>query len=279
MSWKHLEISRGTGANAGVLTCTISNPPTHTLTAVGVMELQALLDEIEGDDSIRVVVFTGGGEGVFIAHYEVGELAAASEAQAEQASDRGQKRRKDEDTSQRHPFHQTILRLERLPAITIAALNGSAAGGGCELSLGCDFRLMADGEFVYGLPETSVGIIPGAGGTQRFARLLGTAKALDLILHAKLMRPREALELGLLHRLFPVKSFREDVAAFAADLAGRAPIALAAAKQAIRSGSETTLEAGLAIEQACFERTMRSQDAAGAMRAWLSGKSYEWEGK
>lgn len=281
MSWKHLAIERGEGVNAGVLTCTISNPPSHTLTAHGVAELHALLDEVENDATVRVLVFTGGGEGVFIAHYEVRELAASAEAQtSESDASMGRAGAQTEGAKPRlHPLHEVILRLEALPAVTIAALNGSAAGGGCELSLGCDFRLMAGGQFVYGLPETSVGIIPGAGGTQRFARLLGTAKALDLILHARLMRPAEALELGLLHRVFPAESFSDDVADFAADLASRAPIALAAAKRAIRQGSETDLPSGLAVEQECFDRTMRSQDAAGAMRAWLSGKSYEWKGK
>jgi len=131
----------------------------------------------------------------------------------------------------------------------------------------------------YGLPETSVGIIPGAGGTQRFARLLGTARALDLILHAKLLTPAEALELGLLHRLLPEASFRDGVDAFARDLAARAPIALAAAKRAILEGTQQPLEQGLATEQACFDRTMRSKDAAGAMRAMLAGRTYEWEGR
>ena len=90
---------------------------------------------------------------------------------------------------------------------------------------------------------------------------------------------REALEIGLVHRVFPPDSFRAEVAAFAGDLAGRAPLALAAAKQAIQQGSRLPLEGGLAVEQECFERTMGSQDAAGAMRAWLAGDSYEWQGK
>ena len=181
-----------------------------------------------------------------------------------------------------HPMHQLCLRLERLPAVTVAGINGSAAGGGCELSLACDFRLLADGPFLYGLPETSVGIIPGAGGTQRFARLLGNARALDLILHAQLLLPAQALELGLVHRLYPADSFRAEVAAFAADLASRAPIALAAAKRAIHQGSQVSLEQGLAVEQECFAKTMSSKDAAGAMRAYLTGGgvgNYDWQGE
>ena len=256
----------------GVVTLAHANPPRHTLTAAGVRELGEELDRLETDTSLRALVLTGAGEGVFIAHYEVGELAAAAEASgrapAPSPAPRGL-----------HPFHELCLRLERLPAPTIAALNGNAAGGGCELALACDFRLMADGAFHFGLPETSVGIIPGAGGTQRMTRLLGSARALDLILHARLLAPGEALALGLVHRVFSAERFAGEVRAFAADLAGRAPLALAAAKRAIRRGLELPLEAGLAVEQEEFERTMRSKDAATAMRAWLRGERFEWKGE
>lgn len=269
MSEPYLSIER----DGAVWTCTLSNPPRHTLTAKGVEALTDLVDRLESGERPRVVVFTGAGEGVFIAHYEVGELAEGAErnvARGEPASD---------GPARLHPFHQLLLRLEALPLVTIAALNGNAAGGGLEFALGCDFRLLADGPYRVGLPETSVGIIPGAGGTQRMARLLGTARTLDLVLHARLLAPAEALELGLVHRLCDAGSFRAEVDAFARDLAARAPIALAAAKAAIQRGSRVALEEGLAIEQECFGRTMRSKDAAGAMRALLEGRSYEWKGE
>jgi enoyl-CoA hydratase/carnithine racemase len=272
----HVEIER----SEGVVTCTLSNPPTHTLTATGVLELTGMMDELEADRSVRVLVLTGGGEGVFVAHYEVGELADSAEQQlASPAEPVGEPAAPSQSAGELHPFHELILRLEGADFVTLAALNGSAAGGGCELTLGCDFRLMADGNFLYGLPETLVGIIPGGGGTQRLARLLGTARALDLVLHGQLLTPPQALELGLVHRLYPVDSFQRDVSEFARDLAGRAPIALAAAKRAIRQGVEQTLEVGLGIEQDCFNRTMRSKDAAGAMRAWLEGRSWQWTGE
>jgi enoyl-CoA hydratase len=272
-----LHVERG----GDVWTCTLSNPPTHTLTAAGVEALHALVDEIEAGEPPRVLVFTGAGEGVFIAHYEVGELAAGAERNvAERNKEKAPAAPADETSEPRlHSFHELILRLESLPLVTVAALNGNAAGGGFELALGCDFRLMADGRYRLGLPETSVGIIPGAGGTQRMARLLGTARTLDLVLHARLLTPPQALEIGLVHRLFDPTRFRKEVDAFAQDLASRAPIALAAAKQAILRGSEVGLRDGLAIEQRCFDRTMRSRDAAGAMRAMLEGRSYDWQGR
>jgi enoyl-CoA hydratase/carnithine racemase len=259
----------------GVVTLVHANPPRHTLTAAGVRELHERLDALERDPALRVLVLTGGGEGVFIAHYEVGELAAAAEGASRGAAPAAAPA----PPRRLHPFHELCLRLERLPAITLAALNGNAAGGGLELALACDFRLLADGPFRIGLPETSVGIIPGAGGTQRLTRLLGTARALDLVLHATLLAPAEAAASGLVHRVFPAARFAAEVRAFAQDLADRAPIALAAAKRAIRAGAELPLAEGLALEQEQFERTLRSEDAAGAMRAFLRGERFTWKGE
>jgi enoyl-CoA hydratase len=275
MNFRHLKVTR----DGHVLTCTLSNPPHHTLTAGGVIELFELLNDVESDSSIRVLVFTGAGEDVFIAHYEVGELSETALNNIE-----GEEKTADQDSSKPElsGMHQLCLRLERMSAITIAAINGSTTGGGFEFSLACDFRLLADGRYRVGLPETSIGIIPGAGGTQRYARLLGTARALDLILHAKLLTPAEALELGLVHRLFPPTRFREETRAFAVDIASRAPIALTAAKEAIQQGSRLPLDEALLLEQRCFDRTMRSKDTAGAMQAFLSGAGktpYVWQGE
>jgi enoyl-CoA hydratase len=257
--------------------CVISNPPSHTLTAAGVAELGQMLDRLESDRSLRVLVIEGGGDGIFIRHYETAELADSAERESGKPPPSPSEQLA--GPPQLHPLHQVLLRLERLPTITVAALNGSAAGGGCELALACDFRLMADGAYHLGLPETWVGIIPGAGGTQRLTRLLGTARALDLILHGTLLPPKQALELGLVHRLFAPDGFAGDVAKFVANLASRAPLALAAAKQAIRAGASLGLEQGLALEQACFERVMRSKDAALALRALQTGERYEWKGE
>ena len=135
------------------------------------------------------------------------------------------------------------------------------------------------GDFGYGLLETSVGIIPGAGGTQRMARLLGSAKALDLVLHGTVMTPREAHALGLAHRLLPAASFTAGVAEFARGLAARAPLALQAAKQAIRQGVERPMDEALRIEQQAFARTLRTEDARGAMRAYVDGRPFGFQGR
>ena len=271
MSYTYLTITKSNH----VATCIMSNPPTHTMVAPEVEEIHQFLDDVEADKNIRVVLFKGQQDGIFIAHYEVGELAASAEKNL--AADI-----KPKASSKLHAMHRLCLRLERLNAITIAAINGNAAGGGCEITLACDFRLMMDGEYRYGLPETSVGIIPGAGGTQRMARLLGTAKTLDLIIHAKTMSPATALELGLIHRLYPKESFHTDVEAFVEDIVNRAPVALIAAKHAIHQGVQLPMEEALAFEQTQFDKASTTKDAAGVMRALGNGedtRSYKWTGE
>ncbi len=266
MAYQYLKVTR----DAGVLTCTLTNPPMNFMNHGMVRELDALTRQVEKSSADRVLVFTGDVEGIFITHYDVSELTVIADQSGKTdlaaAEDAGL-------------IHTVFNRLERMPKITIAALNGTAMGGGCELSLACDFRLMADGPYRYGLPETSLGIIPGAGGTQRLARLLGVARALDLILHGTILTPIEAHALGLVHRLFAPALFATRVAGFAGALAQRAPIALAAAKEAVRRGVELTLDEGIAVERRAFARTMRSADARGAMQAYLRGEVYEFKGQ
>ena len=266
--YRHLDIDEPA---AGVLRCVMSNPPRHTMVAAELNELAAFVKGLEQRDGVRAVVFTGGGEGVFIAHYEVAELAESAAGRAT--------RRAPQDADGLHAFHRLTLAMQAAPYVTIAAVNGNAGGGGCEFALGCDFRLMADGDFRIGLPETGVGIIPGAGGTQRFARLLGVAKALDLILHGTALTPREAHALGVVHRLLPPAELAAEALTFASNLASRSPIGLAAAKRAIYAGQDVPLAAGLAIEQREFERCMASEDAARALRATLAGERIHWQGR
>jgi enoyl-CoA hydratase/carnithine racemase len=263
---QHLHVSE----DDGVLVCTLSNPPRHTLVAAALGEMHTLLDTLVRRSDVRVLVFTGAAADVFIAHYEVGELAESSQRQQSGTTPA---------PAELHAFHRLLLALQDAPFVTIAAVNGNAAGGGFEFALGCDFRLQKAGDYRLGLPETNVGIIPGAGGTQRYARLLGTAKALELILHGQLLDPAEALALGLVHRVLPAEGYRDAVLVYARNLAGRAPVALAAAKRAIHQGSELPLTDALRLEQAQFARCMASRDAAVAMRSWLDGKPWRWEGR
>ena len=259
--------------------CYLSNPPSHTLTSSGVAEVHKFLDLVEKNNDLRVLAFTGEGEDVFIKHYEVDELANSAEKNIE--SNQTQK-----DPTELHAFHKMLLRLKNLDAIVIAGINGNTAGGGCEFSLGCDLRIMSEGEYFIGLPETSVGILPGGGGTQRLSRLIGSSRALDLILHAKLLSPAEAYNLGVINKLIPKDKFEEELDLYCQDLANRAPIALSQVKKIIHQGLDMPLEESLLLEQKAFDVTMNSKDAARAMRSLLNSQEniedveeFNWEGE
>ena len=273
--FKHLRIVD----EGQIVTCYLSNPPSHTLTAEGVIEIHKFLDIMEAKKDLRVLAFTGDGDEVFIKHYEVGELAETAEKNLN-------KTQVNSDPKELHGFHRMLLRLRDLDAIVIAGINGNTAGGGCEFSLGCDLRIMSDGDYKIGLPETSVGILPGGGGTQRLARLIGASRALDLILHARLLTPHEAESYGIINKIIPHKNFHEGLNHYCQDIANRAPIALSQVKKIIHKGLDMTLEEGLLLEQKAFDITMNSEDAAQAMRALLTAEEnienvskFSWKGK
>ena len=237
---------------------------------------------MEKKKDLRVLAFTGEGEDVFIKHYEVGELAESAEKNISAAKEVSSEYSPPKEL---HHFHKMLLRLRDIEAIVIAGINGNTAGGGCEFALGCDLRIMSEGPYSIGLPETSVGILPGGGGTQRLARLIGSSRALDLILHASLLSPQDAFEFGLINKLVPHEKFREELMAYCLDLASRAPIALRQVKKIIHHGLDKTLEEGLLMEQEAFDVTMRSNDAAKAMRSMLDTEKdiedrteFKWEG-
>lgn len=265
-----------------VVVCILTNPPTHTFTSKSLMEVHDFLDQMEKKKDLRVLAFTGEGEDVFIKHYEVGELADSAEKNISEAKEVSAGYSPPKEL---HHFHKMLLRLRDIEAIVIAGINGNTAGGGCEFSLGCDLRIMSEGPYAIGLPETSVGILPGGGGTQRLARLIGSSRALDLILHARLLSPQEAFEFGLINKLVPHERFREELMTYCSDLASRAPIALRQVKKIIHKGLDKTLEEGLLMEQEAFDVTMRSNDAAKAMRSMLDTErdikeraEFKWEG-
>ena len=230
-----------------IATITLSNPPTHTINAAGSEQLLVELEKLTETHDVRVVVLTGGSDDIFVRHYEVGELATSAERLVKS------------DTPRPIPQATTLQKprtprglagamrlLEAMDAITVAAINGMAMGGGLELALACDFRLARAGDFRLGLPETGVGILPGGGGTQRLARLIGVGKALDLILHGQILNPTQAHEHGIVSRVFSneLPTYREQVNEFATTLAKRAPRALANSKRAIREGIELPLSEG-----------------------------------
>lgn len=251
---------------AGVAIVTLYNPPRGYLNQAQVQELHRVMDDLESDDAIRAVVFTGGVPGVFIRHYDVAEILGAAEAvkasglDADGLMDAGRRG---------NPISQLFDRVDRLPKPTIAAINGFCQGGGFEFALCCDIRIAERGDYRIGLPETNLGIFPGAGGTQRLPRVIGEARALELILRGRTVDPEEAERLGLVHHV--TRGTALDAALdMARDFTSKPARGLADAKALVKSATQTPLDDGTARERGLFSRLISEDDAAiAAMEAFL----------
>jgi len=242
----------------GVVVATYHNPPMNYFCAEGTAELGERIREWS-DPSIRAVILTGGMPGKFITHYSVEELAAlAANKPLMRALGLGLN----------HGYHELLRSLRDLAKPVIAALNGDTMGGGFELSLSCDIRVASAGDHRIGLPESTLGILPGGSGTQRLARLLGAGRALDFILRGRICRPEEALELGLVHEVATDALAR--ARALAAGFAELSPVALAEIKRCVYRGSDAPLDAGLAIESESFMATMFSEEGLATMQAYVA---------
>jgi enoyl-CoA hydratase len=272
-----------------VLVATLDNPPHGLMDAPMVDGLEALVARAETDEAVGAVVLTGAHPERFVAHYDVRELLAGARAspsvgpRAASASLRavGTLRRvpKIEEALTRtlaaglvalERFGDIFLRMNRCPAVYVAALNGSALGGGCELALACDARLMADGDYGIGQPEILLAFPPGGGGTQRLARLLGSAKALRLVLEGKPLSPTEAAELGVVDEVVEGSALLERAAALADRLGSRSRGVIAACKRAVYEGGSLPLPDGLRLERAEFLAALRTREAMDAMQAYLA---------
>ncbi len=242
----------------GVVVATYANPPMNYFCAAGTAELGALVSAWR-DPAVRAVVLTGGMPGKFITHYSVEELAAL-------AADRPAMRAL--GSALNHGYHELLTSVRNLPKPVIAAMNGDTMGGGFELSLSCDIRIAAAGDHRFGLPEVTLGILPGGSGTQRLSRLIGAGRAIDFILRGRICRPEEALAFGLVHEVVPDALARAK--ALASGMAELSPVAIAEIKRAVYQGAEVHLEAGLAIEGEAFMATMFSDEGLAAMQAYVA---------
>ena len=244
----------------GIAICTIVNPPMNYLVGGMAAELGQLIAELAADRGVRSVIFTGGVAGKFITHASVEELAPLT-ADPEQFRQTG--------ADALAAYHALLSGLQRLPQPVVAAINGDCMGGGFELALACDFRLAAMGPYLIGFPESRMGIIPGAGGTQRLTRLIGAARALEVMLFGNVYAPDEAARLGLVHRVVPEHDLMGIALDWVRQLAKQPPKALAMIKRAVYEGGESDLEHGLAIERECFVEVMCTRDARVGLQAYL----------
>ncbi|GAB7025388.1 enoyl-CoA hydratase/isomerase family protein [Geotalea toluenoxydans] len=236
-----------------ILTISLNRPPTNPLSSEFGLELFKAFKEADEMDDVTVVVITSALEKAFIAGADIKEMAAMTQAESEYFS----KLLQDANNT-----------LERMKKVVIAAINGHALGGGCELAMACDYRFMAAGKALIGLPEAGLGIVPGAGGTQRLPRLVGLAKAKDILLWGKVMGPEEALAIGLIDRVIPAESFMDEVMAFARKLASGAGKALGYIKAAVNDGIELPMDEALAVERKYGLENLLTHDAREGLIAF-----------
>lgn len=230
----------------------------ETLTLLG-----EIVDGIHIDKEVRVAIFTGAGEKAFSAGADLKERKTLNDQQVR----RNVKKIRD-----------VFSAIAALPQPTIAAINGYALGGGLELALACDFRIAVSSTKI-GLPETSMAIIPGAGGTQRLPRLIGEAKALELILTAKKLTTDEALQYGILTKVVQHEKLMGACEELAQQILANGPIAVQQAKYAIKNGMNADLQTGLEMESKAYELTIPTKDRVEALNAFNEKRKPEFKGE
>jgi len=233
----------------------------NALDAETMRQLVEALERLDADDACRCIVITGAGERAFAAGADIREMAEATPVSL---------RRVD-----------TFARWERIRRVRkpiVAAVRGYALGGGCELAMACDLVVAAD-DAVFGQPEIKLGVIPGAGGTQRLTRALGKAKAMELILTGRTLPAKEAEARGLVTRLVPREATLAAALELAAQVASMPSLAVMAAKEAVNRAFELSLEAGLEFERRNFFLLFGSEDQKEGMRAFIEKRAPEWKGR
>lgn len=223
--------------DGSVAVATFTRPPRNLMSMAAMSELEALLTEVATDDTITVLILTGGVPGFFVAHADLDDLAALG--------------RGDPIEGDPGSWARSFALLDSMPQIVVAAANGQAWGGGCELSLACTLRVAAESAH-YGQPEVTVGIIPGGGGTQRLPRLIGAGRAAELILSGRIVDAAEALRIGLVEAVLPDERFVDHVRRWVEPIATKPRHAVLAAKRAILDGLKLPLHEGLALEGRLF---------------------------
>ena len=247
-----------------ITTLTIARPEKlNALNPQVVAEIESAVREVRTSSSVRCLIVTGAGEKAFVAGADIAAMKDLDEAGAKVFAAAG---------------HAALAAIEALHVPAIAAVNGFALGGGCELALACDFIYAAENA-KFGQPEVKLGVIPGFGGTQRLARRVGIAKARELVYTGATLNAEEALRVGLVNRVVPQADLMRTVQEVATTIAGMGPVALHEAKQVLLAGEELELPAANALEVAAFARCFRTEDQKEGMAAFLGKRAAQFVGR
>jgi enoyl-CoA hydratase len=242
----------------------IAKPKANTYDHDMMLELEQAIAQMRFDDSARVVVLTSGVPGFFSAGADIEMLKAAQP-----------------DFKAMFCLHcqETLNQFATTPKVVIAAINGHCVGGGLEIALSCDLRMMAKDSGKIGLPEVTLGVLPGTGGTQRLPRLIGASRALDLMITGRLLTPEEALQIGLINYLYPKETFVADVTNYARALAHGPARAVNLIKRSVVEGVELPLAGGLALERELQNRLFITEDAKEGLAAFVEKRKPNFKGR
>lgn len=258
MAYRHIILT----AEDGLATITFNRPKSLNALSIDLLhEFDRALEEVSKDDLIRVLLLTGAGEKAFVAGADITELATFDALQAKGFSQTG---------------HDIIGRLQLLPIPVIAVVNGYALGGGSEIALACDV-IYASENAMFGLPEITLGLIPGFGGTQRLPRLIGKNRAKEMIFTGQMITATEAEQIGLVNKVCASEALMEEALKTARVMASMGKVSLRAAKQAVNIGAETDLITGCNVEIDAFALCMTSEDAAEGTRAFLEKRKPDFK--
>ncbi|MBI4832174.1 MAG: enoyl-CoA hydratase/isomerase family protein [Candidatus Lindowbacteria bacterium] len=247
-----------------VVTIALNRPPMNPISNQMITELNTVLDGIENDGETRALILTGAGEKAFCAGADITEFGQAFGEGSVKALVMTR--------------HKLFTRIEKFPKPVIAAINGYALGGGCELAMACHLRLVADTATI-GQPEINLGIIPGYGGTQRLPRLIGRTRAYELLFLGDRIPAQRALEIGLVNKVCPAGSLMDDARELAARLAKQAPVAIKLIIDCVNRGLETTIENGLEIEADNMAAVSATEDAMEGVMAFMQKRQPDFKGK
>ena len=243
-----------------IAVATINRPKAlNALNSQVLEDLNELLDLVNADEEIRALVLTGSGEKAFVAGADIAEMSTLTKTEGEAFGKKG---------------NDVFRKLETLPIPTVAAVNGFALGGGCELSMSCDIRICAD-TAVFGQPETGLGITPGFGGTQRLARIVGTGKAKEMIYGARNIKAEEAYRIGLVNNVYPAEELMPAAKKLASTIARNAPIAVRNCKRAINEGIQVDMDQAIVIEEKLFGSCFETCDQKEGMNAFLEKRKVD----
>ena len=240
---------------------TLNRPPANAISEPLMRDLDAVLSEVEHDETVRAVIVTGAGDRIFCAGADLGSAFSGGNVEAFIR------------------FGNDVLRrIERFPKPVIAAMNGHALGGGCEIAMACHFRLLKEGARM-GQTESNLGIIPGYGGTQRMPRLIGRTKALEFLILGTQIPAEECLALGLVNRLTREGETLGEAKALARQIAARPPIATRVLIEAVDDGLDAAIDTALEIEMRAFRQTLRTDDAAEGIQAFFAKRAPVFKGR